>query len=123
MTEKATVPLYRAERRCPKCASAAVTTKFCQSRWNNTLETFGPIPAACWNRGGHAPHMHRDCVNCGHTFYERPVDTKAADFSAAAVDKRAKAEAAEREAAAAKRLSYISTPTVSLSEKRRWFTG
>lgn len=73
---------YSQNTPCPKCGSLAVTTEMCTRTQDlEALAARMVWPATCWWDAWLLPHLHRDCQNCGHTFYQRPLDAVRDDYT------------------------------------------
>jgi hypothetical protein len=78
------IDTYKKHRPCHKCRTLGVTTSFCERK-------DGPhplLPAPCWVLSHYAPHMHRNCINCGHVFFERPADSDDELYAESAIESR-----------------------------------
>lgn len=88
---------YSQHTPCPKCESLAVTTEMCTRTVDrNALFARLSWPATCWWDAWLLPHHHRDCQNCGWTFYQRPLDAARDDYTPDRLARR-KAEHERRE--------------------------
>lgn len=72
------IDTYKKNRPCPKCRTLGVTTSYCSAEGKR-----------CWAAADYAPHMHRACINCNHTFYERPADADGELYTQKAIESRA----------------------------------
>lgn len=114
--------VFDADTACPKCASRAVTTEFCDQStetWMFSIVT----PRRCWVQAGYWEHLHRECVNCGHSWLQRPADADAAEFDRERVQARGrlleeKLEADRREADRRRELAEEARERPS---RRRWW--
>lgn len=74
---------YSQDSPCPKCGSLAVTTEMCiRTQDLEALAVRMIWPAACWWDAWLLPHLHRDCKNCGHRWFQRPLDADPDDYTA-----------------------------------------